>query len=169
MKTSVAKNIMQDLIKALRESLKREQERDEALRSAILDGGYVWAYRGQEFDKACDEAEDVFRKALEEFVDARSGEILATARQREDRTEQEAGEIADSSGMSLGLARKFVSADMTPEEEQATADRIRKSRGAGQQASGSEPLQTVYVRINGQLCKAQEVEVVLPPEDDVRC
>jgi len=160
---------MKDLIKALQESLKREQDRDEALRKHIESGAYDWGYRGYEFDKACDEAEDRLRKVLEEFVDARLGEILAAARQREERTEQEAGEIADSSGMSLDLARKFVSADMAPEEEQATADRIRKSREAGQQASVSEPLQTVRIRINGQLCKAEEVEVVLPPEDDVRC
>ena len=159
---------MKDLIKALRESLKREQERDEALRK-IKNGGCYWGYSGYEFDKACDEAEDRLRKVLEGFVDARLGEILATARQREERTEQEAREIADSSGMSLGLARKFVTVDMTPEEEQATADQIRKSREARQQGWKSEPLRTLYVEINGQLCKAEEVEVVLPPEDDVRC
>jgi hypothetical protein len=160
---------MKDLIKALRESLKREQERQEALRTAIMDNGYGWGFHGQEFDKACDEAEDALRKALEEFVDARLELILAAARQREERTEREARQIADSSGMSLELARKFVTVDMTPEEEQATANRIRKSREARQQGWKSEPLRTVYVEINGQLCKAEEVEVVLPPEDDVRC
>jgi hypothetical protein len=108
---------MKDLIKALQESLKREQERQEALRKHIKNGGCYWGYSGYEFDKACDEAEDRLRKVLEGFVDARLGEILATARQREERTEQEAREIADSSGMSLGLARKFVTVDMTPEQE----------------------------------------------------
>jgi multidrug efflux pump subunit AcrA (membrane-fusion protein) len=140
---------MKDLIKALRESLKREQERDEALRKHIKNGGYCWGYSGYEFDKACDEAEDRLRQALIEAIDARLDEleVRVKALLQKERTEREAREIADSSGMSLGLARKFVTVGMTPEEEQATADRIRKSREAKQQASVSKP----------------------PPEDDVRC
>jgi hypothetical protein len=162
---------MKDLIKALRESLKREQERQEALRKHIENGGYYWSYSGDEFDKACDEAEDRLRQALLEAMNARLDEleVRVKALLQKERTEREAERIADSSGMSQVQAWKFVTVDMTPEEEQATADRIRKSREARQRGWKSEPLRTVYVEINGQLCKAEEVEVVLPPEDDVRC
>ena len=51
---------------------------------------------------------------------------------RHDDIEVEAERIARSTGMSLGLARRFVTVDMAPEEERRLAEVIRKRREAKQ-------------------------------------